>query len=318
MTAIRPRRRGFTLIELLVVIAIIAVLVGMLLPAVQKVREAAAKARCQNNLKQIGIALHNYHGVHNVFPPGENNLHNWAGYLLAHIEQDNVARNITWTQRGYTTSLAEAQSNPTHFRALCTVIRLYLCPSSSHSPTQNAYNSAGADPNQPYNDLGVLEYAGIAGSDRNGQSASTLGTFYFNSAIRFGDIMDGTSNVMVVGEYSGVTSGQKYNAYGGTSDNCVTWDIMTWGGGEYTWPVKTIAFPPKSPYFWCNYGSSSPLYVGQCSQNVVSRAALKSSHIGGINVLLGDGAVRFLTSDVRLNVLKDLADRADGTPLGNY
>jgi prepilin-type N-terminal cleavage/methylation domain-containing protein/prepilin-type processing-associated H-X9-DG protein len=307
----RTQRKGFTLIEVLVVIAIIAILIGLLLPAVQKVREAANRNKCQNNLKQLGLALHGYHDANLVFPPGEDDNHTMEAYTLPYIEQDNVARLIQWNARGYTSTGYTPQLNR---------ILIYLCPSSTAAQTQNAYNFAAAG--AWYDMCYLTEYLGIAGSDRDPTypSASTLGTFYYNSKTNFKDILDGTSNTICVGEFSGVTQGQKLNAYGGTSDNTVTWDL-TWFGyshGEFTWPDKTIAFPPNSPYFWCNYATTSPLYVGVCTANVVSRAALKSLHLGGINVLFVDGHVDFINNSIDMTTYRNLADRADGFVVGNY
>jgi prepilin-type N-terminal cleavage/methylation domain-containing protein/prepilin-type processing-associated H-X9-DG protein len=328
--------RAFTLIELLVVIAIIAVLIGLLLPAVQKVREAAARMKCQNNLKQIGLALHNYHDANSKFPPGDTKLilkdligpshsgeggHAWSSFLLPYIEQGNVYNRINQNLPGYVVWPQVMAADPVHFAAVCTVIQTYLCPSSGHAPT---FNYDGSAPGGSfYNKLGMLEYQGIAGSDRRGPFVSHDGTFYFNSTTKITDITDGTSNTMGIGELSGLAKGERYNAYGGLSDNDCTWDLGWWRDGEpsaldFSWPVKTIAFPPNGPYFWDAYDVNSPSYVGKALLRTVARESLTSNHTGGINILLLDGSVHFLAETINLEVYKNLADRADGNVTGNF
>jgi len=336
---VKPRRwsgRAFTLIELLVVIAIIAVLIGLLLPAVQKVREAAARMQCQNNLKQMGLALHNYHDANGCFPPGEfgnsgvapNDA--WPSYILPYIEQGNVYKGISKTLVGYWggygppspyTPYGPGPNDPdpvrrAHYIASISLIKTYVCPSSPEKQRGNIYGIEFTTGNF-FDDVGLLMYSGIAGSNRSGTPSSVGGTFYLGSKTRIPEMVDGTSNTMIVGETSGLATGQQLNAYGSTSDNVASWNIGAQYGGaagssDFTWTLRTIAFPINGPYFWCRYSNTSPLYVGQCAQSVIGKASLKSSHTGGANVLLGDGSVHYLSQTTDLFVLQNLADRADG------
>ncbi|VAX37136.1 hypothetical protein MNBD_PLANCTO02-236, partial [hydrothermal vent metagenome] len=205
-------RKGFTLIELLVVIAIIAILIALLLPAVQQAREAARRSACKNNLKQIGLALHNYHETHSVFPPGFIGVPGagdatfthvgWGTFLLPFIDQAPLYKNIstrmfgasapgggsTWVNDATTVALAK------------TVLPAYICPSDP---------MGGINTSIPGN-YGKSNYVAIPGSDWSGSggfefalsgaSATSIGAFFGNSSKRFRDFKDGTSNVFLVSE----------------------------------------------------------------------------------------------------------------------
>src|SRR5262245_42451849 len=194
-SACARRRTAFTLIELLVVIAIIAILIALLVPAVRKVREAAARIQCQNNLRQIGIACHSYHDANKGLPPGYSATAaypstspgwGWAAYLLPHIEQGNAYRQINLN--------LPVEQQP----VIRTMLSLYLCPSDTPSPAAFTLSDATG---------GAIclaapsSYAATCGSDASEVDAVTgNGIFYRNSKTRFTDITDGTSNTSMVGD----------------------------------------------------------------------------------------------------------------------
>ncbi|HEY1860093.1 MAG TPA: DUF1559 domain-containing protein [Gemmataceae bacterium] len=191
----RRARSGFTLIELLVVIAIIAILIGLLMPAVQKVRAAAARVGCMNNLHQIGLAAHNFHDVNKGLPPGYLATAyypdtapgwGWGAYLLPYIEQDNVYNQIDFTQ--------PVQSQP----AIRVMIKTYLCPADN--PPSGPFPITDAT-------LTTLclaapcSYAATVGQDASEVDAFTGdGIFYRNSKTRLTDITDGTSQTVMIGD----------------------------------------------------------------------------------------------------------------------
>jgi prepilin-type N-terminal cleavage/methylation domain-containing protein/prepilin-type processing-associated H-X9-DG protein len=198
----RPRSRaGFTLIELLVVIAIIAILIGLLVPAVQQIRESANRASCQNNLKQIGLALHGYHDTYKHLPPGYRCLApqrdpnytapgwGWAAYLLPHIEQGNLARNIDYDLPIENAANQAARTQP---------LPLFTCPSDSSTGVFTVLDAKG----NPLAQAATNSYAGSfgVGVDIDEELDDGNGLFFRNSKVRLLDIRDGTSNTFAVGE----------------------------------------------------------------------------------------------------------------------
>ncbi len=194
------RSRGFTLIELLVVIAIIAILIALLVPAVQKVREAAARAQCQNNLHQIGIALNNYHDVQKCFPAGyvcqtQANPEftspgwGWAAQLLPYIDQGNLANLINFNL---------AVENPVNLTARTTIVPVFVCPTDRFTGVFTIYDTN----NNALAQAATNSYAACAGVgiDIDDDLDDGNGIFFRNSKITFNDITDGSSNTIAIGE----------------------------------------------------------------------------------------------------------------------
>src|SRR5579875_1337751 len=195
----RTIRTAFTLIELLVVLAILGILLSLLLPAVQKVRESAARSQCQNNLKQLGLALHNYHDVHQGFPPGYAAAMpyidgatdtapgwGWGAFLLPYLEQNNLYAQLNLVQ--------PVEGSP----AIQTMLKVYLCPSDP-TPTVAFAVSDGFGATRAL--AAPCSYAACCGNDESEVTDPTgLGVFYRNSRIRLTDISDGTSQTLLVGD----------------------------------------------------------------------------------------------------------------------
>ena len=327
----RNKLCGFTLIELLVVIAIIAVLIALLLPAVQQAREAARRSQCKNNLKQVGLALHNYHDTFQVFPPGATscapcsayvtdgrNGHNFYADILPYIDQAPIYNKLNWLVPGY--AAYGSSQDAAHELAVKTVIPVYICPSST-TPTLWTYS-----PSYPFFVQAVAQYVGISGNTTtaslNGRTfAASGGTFFKNSKRGVRDMTDGTSNSMVVGEYSGLAKGT-----GGTKQTVAsamnTINPTSWYGfydgnpplvaspsQDQPWNTyKTVAYAPN--LYWNGAGSA----VGAAR----NQQSLKSEHVGGVHILLGDGAVRFISENIALATLQNLADIADGNTTGEF
>jgi len=310
-----------------VVIAIIAILIGLLLPAVQKVRQAAARMKCANNLKQIGLALHSHNDARGAMPPGAAHDmapwgtgggwgSSWMVFLLPYIEQDALYSRWTFNgNSGYTNTNNLTQANGV-------MLSVYKCPSSSLSPDQ--YARSGFT-------IQLATYAGIAGAynitgwtdptrvDGVHGRSSGGGVLYQNSKETIQGISDGSSNTMVVAEQS-----DAYTDAGNTPRPRWT------AGGVYGWTMGygySTMNATDNRHFNCttvryqiNYKKNVPgtdTYQaaganGGIGSDAGTNSPLTSVHSGGVNALFGDGSVRYLTDGLDLDTLGRLAVRNDG------
>ncbi len=315
------RRRGFTLIELLVVIAIIAVLIALLLPAVQQAREAARRTQCKNNLKQIGLALHNYHDVFNSFPMGNCN-HQCGGWgqswwvgVLPYLDQAPMygAWNHEVCQSGYNAAVNVAVVNGKTIPAV-------LCPSSPMTEFKWT-PSNGGNPGVP-----TSHYTGIAGAFPDPQNrvsaygsgqSSRGGVLFFRSNIRLGDITDGTTNVMLVGEQS------DYCIQIGTTFNRISTHSWPHGmfmgspGNDRSFNAATVRYPPQYKQTEGAHNFNPCPTTGTCG-NSGTNNPIQSAHTGGVHILLGDGTVRFINQNLEMTTWLNLATRDDGVRLGEF
>ncbi len=291
-------RRAFTLIELLVVIAIIAILIALLLPAVQQAREAARRSTCKNNLKQIGLALHNYHETHRVFPPGMINDHGWLSttFILPFMDQGPLYNKLS-------PNGPMNLSNATVLADVRTILPAYLCPSSADpNPSQNS--------NLPVNGIaiGLSNYLGFNGNgDYRCNTSKPNGIFYMDSATRIRDVTDGLSNTFAFTERTSV------NDSAGTNHIGAVWAGVT--------PCASTTYNFEN----IRYGTMQAVPGWSMINGVAYQFGPSSLHVGGVHVLLADGAVRFASENMDasrntapLSTYFKLAVRNDGEVIGEW
>jgi prepilin-type processing-associated H-X9-DG protein len=304
-----------------VVIAIIAVLISLLLPAVQKVREAANRAKCANNLKQLGLALHNYHDTQRKFPDGSSTFFSssWLVRILPFVEQDNQYKVFTFDPN-YGTYVYLNAVNGAPFDKH--VISTYLCPSSPLS----ALMQPRAWYTGPYRWC-TTSYIGISGaqlvvSDTRCQASTygiscANGMFLANNGITISQVTDGLSNTLTVGEQSdwvlnaGVKEDHRSSSRWGYLMGCTLAgdpgsSPSTWGAASAqndTYQISAVRYQINFKTMTADSGGN--MYYG-------NNTAIQSTHPGGANCLFGDGAVRFLNDSTTLVALQQLAVRDDG------
>jgi prepilin-type N-terminal cleavage/methylation domain-containing protein/prepilin-type processing-associated H-X9-DG protein len=345
----RPVRSGFTLIELLVVIAIIAILIGLLLPAVQKVREAASRMQCTNNLKQLGLAVHGHHDAFQKFPfgkgpdyratvPGAPVYARWSVHsqILPFIEQDNLYKSINFAFPPETPGMQgvinfmPAYQTPGRVNAdACrTKVNLFLCPSdpapsNTDWPGQNNYYA-----NQGSNflcDLSEALPSTIAPAEVSN------GPFYYLSKNKFADIVDGTSNTVLFSEKlrgagspnprtdmftipNQSTLADTYNTCIGINPNTAT--PLTSKQGA-SWVMGEMCCTTYNHLSVPNTVTCAGIGFPGTMANMAMQVTASSQHPGGVNCLMGDGSVRFVTNSITLLTWRAMGTMNGGEVIGD-
>ncbi|MDB5341209.1 MAG: hypothetical protein JWN70_6828 [Planctomycetaceae bacterium] len=291
----KMRRRGFTLIELLVVIAIIAVLIALLLPAVQQAREAARRSQCKNNMKQLGLALHNYHDIVNTFPMGAQEGYtctgirmSWVPPLFPQMDQANLYALMQ-------TYLAPGGVALYNWSNNAIKIPVLMCPSDPNAGTIGAGEGVRAN---------YLSVTG--GSDCN--TIPTTGVFGPSTSPvrRMRDVTDGLSNTILVGEM--IVPAYASDKRGGIFNSCQANSFIS------------TFYPPNSPVADIVQSTlcSSDLFTPCVGAGSGFNASSRSMHVGGAHQLLGDGSIRFVSSNIDTTMFRALGTRSGGEVIGDF
>ena len=333
MRSNRPNARGFTLIELLVVIAIIAILIALLLPAVQQAREAARRVHCKNNLKQIGLALHNYHDVNRVFPPGwisigdgaqrpNNKAWAWGALILPYIEQQALYDATVAIDPPYDPASDSFPIKPGD--AEDRLMSMYTCPSDP-GPPQTGYgninNQRDGYAKSNYAPSGGLQHQTIwqpeyFPSSYAKKPPSVLGMFGPSTKIQLRDITDGTSNTITFGEVTNETRNNLPVTAAYAVNPAPNW-MRNIAGSFNT--DRSIYIDPTSIIRYTQFRPNAvSIYHVPINDPKATWFGFSSSHTGGAHFCLADGAVRFIGESIDQTLYEHLSTIQGGEVIGEY
>jgi prepilin-type N-terminal cleavage/methylation domain-containing protein/prepilin-type processing-associated H-X9-DG protein len=341
MLGSQPKHYGFTLVELLVVIVIIGILISLLLPAVQSAREASRRVTCTNNLKQMGIATHNYNNSMRALPGvggSATTCFSVQAKILPYVEQINLQNLIDFTQPLFNGTAGSQKLNPVQEDAAKTVVQLFRCP-SDRNVDLNAKYMVWSGTDQSFAGGNYVVCTGTGTGVAYDIRYATDGLFYYDSACEFRDIKDGASNTLLMSESllgsledtTGAPSdplrqvgwpGGGYNTFNtgaagfvGISDpnlavtasGCTTWQgsrCQAWIIGRPLFTAMSTYMPPNTP---------TPDIAGKQHMGFF---AARSLHTGGVNALFADGSVHFITNDISLEIWRALSTRRGNEVIG--